>query len=216
MKARFDIIQGTEDWHKIKYRKIGGTASAGLFVNSDTLALELLSEHLEDFELEDDGYINADMQRGNDLEPLARTELSKYANVNFKECGWLESEEITFLGISPDGITEDFKIGCEIKCPSKKKHTEYLLNKSVPKDHVNQCLHNFTVNKYLEKLYFLSFRPESEYPLSVRILTRDSEIDLGTKAKPNIKPISEWSKVAKGNALKIESDIINFKQSLSY
>lgn len=206
MKAYYNIQQGTGEWLRLKWGKIGGSASKGLFVPSDTLLYEILADNTEEFEMEDDGYISADMQRGIELEPLARSEMSKFAGVEFKEAGWLQCEEIELLGISPDGITEDETITCEVKCPGSKKHIATVLSKQIPADNIHQCLHYFTVNPKLVAHYFGSFRPESKYPLFGKKITRDSIIDLGTKAKPNCKKVSEWVEIALHNARELDTN----------
>ena len=207
MIAKWNIVQGTEEWHRERYGKIGGSASKGLFVESDTLLDEILSEHSEPFELDEDAFISNDMQRGIELEPMARREISDYSGIDFKECGWIQSTECNLIGISPDGLSDDCTASCETKCPGKKKHTSTIRKNEIPSDNIHQCLHYFTVNPKLEKHYFVSFRPESKYPLFVKLLTRDSLIDLGTKSKPNIKSISEWVKISLGNALKLEAEL---------
>jgi len=83
MKIYKDIEQGTEDWYKIRFRKIGGTRSKGLFIKSDNLLLELLSEITEEFTIDEDGFVSAAMARGSDLEPLAMSELIKYTGIDF-------------------------------------------------------------------------------------------------------------------------------------
>ena len=50
MIARTDIVQGTAEWHQVRYGKIGGSLCKGLFVKSDTLLIEILSKLTEDFE----------------------------------------------------------------------------------------------------------------------------------------------------------------------
>lgn len=208
MIAYWDIVQGTEEWHKIRYGKIGGSTSAGLQVKSTTLLDDILSQRLEPFSLDDDGgFENAAMRRGNELEPAARKEMSAYTGIEFLECGWLQCEDIPLFGISPDGITKDFKTECEIKCPSAKKHTTTVREGIIPLDHTNQILHSFTVNPHLKKKFFGSFRPESEVPLFVVEVTRNSALDLGTKAKPNVKTISEWVKEFKGLGMSLEAEL---------
>ena len=44
-----ELEQGSQEWHEIKWGKIGGTLSKGLFVKSDTLLIDILSQRLEDF-----------------------------------------------------------------------------------------------------------------------------------------------------------------------
>ena len=105
MIPHFNITQGRDEWHKIRYGKIGGSRSKGLFVKSDTLFFDVLSELTEPYETDFDEYISDDMLRGMELEPQGRIELSEYTNLPFVECGWLQCEEIPLLGISPDGIT---------------------------------------------------------------------------------------------------------------
>ena len=213
---RINVTQGSIEWHEVRYRKIGGSTSKGLFVKSDTLMLDLLSQFLEDFE-EEDSFMSNDMQRGNELEPHARLELNKYAELEFKEVGWLQCEEIHLLGISPDGITDDNKASCEIKCPAKKKHTETILNDEIPLDNLHQCVHYFTVNPELEKHYFVSFRPENKMkPLFVKVLTRDCKVNMGTKARPVIKTVREWTELAKIEAQALQVQIDNCIKKLEF
>lgn len=204
---RIEVTQGSIEWHEVRYRKIGGSTSKGLFTKTDTMLIELVSEHLEDFEQED-GFTSFDMQRGNELEPYARIELNKYTGLTFNEVGWLQCEEIPLLGISPDGITDDNRFTCEIKCPARKKHTETILSNEIPLDNLHQCVHYFTVNPLLEKHYFVSFRPENTIkPLFVKELTRDSIVNLGTKAKPVNKTVQEWVERAKIAAMALQLQI---------
>lgn len=207
MIARYDIEQHSEEWHKVRYGKIGGTLSKGLFVKSDTLLEDILSELVEEFDLRE-SFQSYDMIRGTELEPEARKALNAYLGIELKEVGWLQCEEIPFLGISPDGLTECETISSEIKCPSAKKHLKTVLSGEIPADNIHQCLHYFTVNPKLKTHYFCSFRPENLYkPIFVKELTGDSLIDLGTKSKPNIKPILEWVEIAKKEAIILEKQI---------
>lgn len=187
MIAHFEIEQHSENWHKIKHVKIGGTRAKNLFIESDNLFVELLSEKCEYFELQE-SYQNFDMQRGNELEPEARKYLSDYLGVNFLECGWLQCEKNQLLGLSPDGITKNLKISAEIKCLSAKKHTEIILENKVPKEHLAQCLQYFNVNPKLEKHYFISYRPENLYkPAFIFEFNRQTIVDLGFKERGKIK-----------------------------
>lgn len=207
MIVHWNLVQGTPEWHQHKWGKIGGSSSKGLFVPSDTLLYQLLAEHTEPFEMDEDSYVSGDMQRGIELEPLGRIELGKFAGVEFLEAGWLQSSENDLLGISPDGITQDLKVSCEIKCPGAKKHISTVHCREIPSDNIHQCLHYFTVNPNLEKHYFATFRPESKYPLWPKLLTKDSLIDLGTKAKPVVKKIGEWVEVAHKNGFELRDNL---------
>lgn len=228
-----EIEQNSIEWHEIKWRKIGGTLSKGLFIDSDTLFLELLSQHLEDFE-PSESFENYDMMRGKELEPFALQYISSYTGIDFQKTGWLQSKH-PLLGISPDGLSECEKFATEIKCLSRKEHTKLLLEKQLPKDKLCQIIHYFTVNPKLEKLYFISFRPESIKPY-IQEFTKDSQIDLGWKTeyevkqygvkgqeiKPkiekvsDIKIISEWSKIAIQEANKLQLRIQETINNLNF
>ena len=189
-----EIEQGTLEWFEIKWGKIGGTLSKGLHTKTDTLFLDILSQQLEYFEPVE-SFTSDAMQHGKDNEPFAREYLEKYTGLKFNETGWLQSEKNELLGISPDGITEDEKIACEIKCFGRKKHLEVLVSNEIPLDNIFQLVHYFTVNPKLEKLYFIAFRSESVKHF-IKELTLESVVNIGTKAKPRemtIEAVRDYS-----------------------
>jgi len=215
MKTYYNITQQTKEWFKIKWGKIGGTRSGGLFIKSDTLLIELLSELTEDFRI-DESYQSFDMNRGNELEPLARKELSKYTGIDFKEVGWMQSLSNPLLGISPDGIDKSEINMCELKCLGAKAHLRALIKNEIPKEYMPQLIHYFTINPKLEKLYFCSFRPESNIKkLFVKELKRDSLVDIGWTKKGKIKEdrgfgLKEYSRKSPDlRTIKEFSDIAN-------
>jgi len=217
MKKYTEFEQGSFEWLQMKWAKIGGTLGGGLFVNSDTLMIDILSQRLEEFQ-PDYGYENAAMIRGSELEPEGVGFLNLYTGLKFESVGWLQCELNELLGISPDGITATDKEACEIKCPERKEHTETILADEIPKKHIKQCVHYFIVNPKLERLFFCSFRPESVKNF-VKKLTLDSDVDLGwtkkikvtrpnakgvdydyTEIVPDIKTVREWVKIARNEA----------------
>lgn len=206
MKKFDKIEQGSLEWFEIKWGKIGGTLSGGLFVKSDTLLIDILSQKLEDFEPYEDSFKSSAMERGNEMEPFAIEYLENYTGIKFEKAGWLESNEFPLLGISPDGISECNRFAAETKCLARKKHTEILLTQEIPSEHIKQVLHYFTVNPKLEKMYYCAFRPESVKNF-VKELTLDSVINLGTKARPVLKTVQEWVEVAKKAATELTEEI---------
>jgi len=228
------IEQNSIEWHEIKWGKIGGTLSKGLFIDSDTLFLEILSQHIEEFEISE-SFENEAMQRGKDLEPFALEFISGYTSIKFLKTGWLECEENSLLGISPDGISECEKFATEIKCLSRKEHTNLLVEDELPKDKLCQIIHYFTVNPKLEKLYFIAFRPENIKPY-IKEFTKESVIDLGWKTKvevkqygvkgqeikpktesvSSVKTISEWSRIALEEAEKLQIKITETINKLNF
>lgn len=217
MEVYYNIVQGTDEWHKIRYGKIGGTLAKGLFAKTDNLLDEILTARSEDFEPDYDSFISFDMQRGIELEPIALEKLSEYTGSKFNTVGWLQCEENELLGISPDGISECFKIMAEIKCPASKKHLQTIKANEIPLDNIHQCIHAFTVNPFLEKLYFCSFRPENKFKgLFVKELNKDSLVNIGTEAKPNKISVSKAVKTAKENAKILLENINTELKKLSF
>jgi len=211
-----NLKQGTQEWHETRYRKIGGSTSKSLFIKSDTLKIDLIGQFLEDFE-DVDNFTSADMDRGNELEPYAVIELNKYTGLEFKDAGWLQSKEISLIGISPDGITDDDFYSCEIKCPGRNKHTKTMLLNEIPLDNIHQCLHYFTINPKLKKHFFASFRPENKIkPLFVKTMERDTLINLGTEKRPVLKTVDEWVEISKENARQLQIDIDSDIESLQF
>lgn len=216
-----DIEQGSLEWHEIRWGKIGGTASKNLLPNkkgiydaNNTLFTDILSQRMEEFE-PSESFENESMQRGHELEPFAREYISNYVGVEFIETGWLQSKENELLGLSPDGITEDYKTACEIKCLGRKSHFETLLSQSVPLVYIPQDIHYFTVNKELEQLFFIAFRPESPKHF-IKELNLDSSVNIGTLATPYNLTIRECVEMSKKNAddmlkrIKEQEEILNF------
>lgn len=204
MKRHDDIVQGSIEWHELKWGKIGGTLSKGLFVKSDTLLIDILSQRMEEFEPED-GFSNDPMERGNELEPFALEYLSNYTGLEFVKSGWLECEENELLGISPDGITDDNTISAECKCFGRKKHFEVILNDEIPLENIPQQIHYFTINPELKKHYFIAFRPEAPKHF-IKELTPDSIVNIGTKARPVLKTIDaiRWESLNEASKLLAE------------
>lgn len=216
MIAHYDIEQGTEEWYKIRWGKVSGTRAKGLFTDTDTLLLTMLAEITEEFELED-GYTSDDMQRGKDLEPVARRALSAYIKTDLIEAGWLQSIEHPLLGISIDGISKDETITAEIKCPAAKKHLETVLGDIIPLEHIHQCLHAFSVNPRLETHYFCSYRPEQKYKsIFVKSITRDSIVNIGTKAKPISISVSEYVEKSHAKIVALQEQINKSIDKLSF
>jgi len=203
---RYDIEQGSEQWHQIRYGKISGTASKGLFVDSDTLLNDLIACKMEDFKMEPPGFQNDAMVRGNELEPFARMELSRKTKIKFVKAGWIQSD-IEILGISPDSISEDETKACEIKCPGRSVHIATILANDIPLTNIHQCLHYFTVMPNLKELHFASFRPECKIRMFHKVLIPESIINLGTKATPKMKSVFEWVDIARKNAKELQDKV---------
>ena len=85
--------------------------------------MQLLCERLTG--RRDEGFTSAAMQRGNDLEPVARSAYEVGAGVMTVETGLILHPSIEGFGASPDGLVGSSGM-LEIKCPNTAQHIATL------------------------------------------------------------------------------------------
>lgn len=198
-----DIEQGSEDWLKLRL----GVATASNFdkvitsggKESATLpkyALELATQCL--ISEPEPTYKNEAMQRGNDLEPLAR---DAYQEETFSivETVTMFKSDCGNFGFSPDGLVGDDGI-IEIKCPQATTHAKYLLDNKMPTDYWQQVQGGLWVS---EKKWcdFVSFHPNfKEKNLFIVRVERDEAYiaELAKLAQKTIAMRDEILKQIKG------------------
>lgn len=151
-----DLEQGTEEWLAAR-RGIVTASVVGDLITPKTLKVAsndtarnltalLVAERITGWS--DPTYLSADMQRGHDIEPIARDLYAeKYAPV--RELGFMVREfdttdaitlpdRLSFkIGFSPDGLVGDDGL-IEIKAPRAKTHLLTHLSGEVPLAHMAQ------------------------------------------------------------------------------
>ena len=125
-----NMEQASPEWFKVRQLKM--TASHAQAIASqgkglETYITELLAEYFSNAEKEH--YSNEHTERGNELEPQARTVYELENDCFVEEVGFVEYNE--YAGVSPDGLVNSDGL-LEIKCPSDKTYMQQLLNKKVP------------------------------------------------------------------------------------
>lgn len=75
-----------------------------------------------------DGFVNAAMARGTELEPVARSIFEVHTGLIVNEVGFVAHPKIKMAGASPDGLIGDKGL-IEIKCPNSSTHLDALINK---------------------------------------------------------------------------------------
>jgi putative phage-type endonuclease len=173
---RFDIEQGSDEWHAIRRGVITASAISRLLTgtgkpaNNDTSRAQLDQLLAERITGESDpGFYNDDMARGHLLEPFARDLYSQHYN-EVQECGFITSTlgGVT-VGYSPDGLVGDDGL-IEIKAPRQKTHLKSLLTNQVPGEYVPQVQTGLAVSGRAW-CDFISYAPG--LPLFVRRVERD-------------------------------------------
>lgn len=140
-----DLIQGSPQWHDARRGVMTASAIGKMLTptlkvaDNDTsraLTATLAAERIAGFT--EETYANADMQRGNDCEPIARDYYSGLYQ-QAVECGFmLRVEDDWTLGYSPDGVIADDGL-LEVKSPRAKTHVLTTLADKVPAHYMAQC-----------------------------------------------------------------------------
>ena len=123
--------QRTPEWFAARAGKVTASRVAdvmaktksGYAASRKNYMAELLCQRLTG--TVEEGYSNAAMQRGNDLEPVARSAYELDIGAMVDECGFIIHPTIAMFGASPDGLVNDDGL-LEIKCPNTATHIDFL------------------------------------------------------------------------------------------
>lgn len=149
MKA--NEAQESQDWMLARAGKFTASRAADLMARTKSgpgaaranLIATLVAERITGQTVE--GYRNAAMERGIELEAEARDAYSFQAGVAVEEVGFIVCDWLPNTGCSPDGLVGTGGL-VEIKCPSAMgKHLDALLNGAHAKEYFWQLQHQLMV-----------------------------------------------------------------------
>ena len=120
------------------------------------------------------------MRRGHDLEAKARECLESQVNMKFRPIV-IESLEHPFISCSLDGISDDGRVICEIKCPNKNTHEE-AIEGNIPVYYNIQIQHALMVSG-ADYCWYFSYRPEHDTPTALVKIQPNPELILEILAK---------------------------------
>ena len=176
-----NLEQRSEEWKQIRKGSIGGTRVKMVMAkNNLPLIDELIAEKHTD--LIDETFVNDAMQRGIDLEPFAIAEFEERSETKVDTFGLVTNENFPGCHLSPDGLVLDGSgvplSGVEVKCPSTKKHVEYIRTDRVPAEYKFQVYHYFTICDTIETMFFVSYDPRFEVrPVHIIQVNREDIAD---------------------------------------
>lgn len=138
--------QRTEEWYAIKLGKVSGSGvknvrakiKTGESATRRNYRMKLVMERLLGKPLEDN-FTNAYMERGIEMEPIARAMYEAASGNMVDEVAWIPHPTIEGFGVSPDGLVGDEGM-VEIKCPSMPVHIGYWLDGTPPAEYRDQML----------------------------------------------------------------------------
>jgi len=129
-----DIEQGTDEWFDLRADKVTGSVIAKIMANdgkafgepAKRLAVDIAITQITGKVSTSLGYSNADMERGNEQEPLARQRYEYETFCTVKNGGFYDN---LFTGCSPDGLVGDDGL-IEIKSVIASVHYKRIKSKS--------------------------------------------------------------------------------------
>ena len=176
-----DCEQGSEEWLQARL----GIPTATCFENIVTATgkkssaqIKYMAELIEEsiIGLQDESFKSRFMERGNQLEPLARSAYEFITGNAVTQVGGVYLDENKEVMVSPDGLIPELKKGLEIKCPKMSTHIRYLLEGGVPSEYIIQVQANLWVTGY-DTWDFVSYCPEyQKQPLYIFTAHRDQAL----------------------------------------
>ena len=167
------VEQGSPEWFEIRVGKVTASHAQAIGNNGkglDTYLLEVVSEMFSS--AQKDQYSNEHTERGNELEPLARSMYELQENVEVEEIGFAEYND--FVGCSPDGLVGDDGM-IEIKCPDDKTYFNLLMNEKIDNAYIWQCQMNMLIleRKWCDLVFY---NPNFEKSMKIFRLKPDKEM----------------------------------------
>ena len=165
--------QRTEEWFTQRLGRVTASAlyqvmTKGGGATRRNYMMKLLCERLTG--TQEDFYQNAAMQRGTELEPVARSAYEIDKGVMTAETGFVLHPTIEGFGASPDGLVGDDGL-IEIKCPNTATHVDFLQTGKIDNKYVWQMQAQMacTGRKWCDFVSFDDRLPESLQYKCVRV-----------------------------------------------
>ncbi len=176
-----ELIQGTDEWHQARLGKVTASRISDMLARTKSgwgagrknYMAELIAERLTGQKAE--GFQNAAMDRGNEVEPQARAAYTFFTDNKVTEVGLALHPTIEMAAASPDGLVGDDG-GVEIKCPNTATHIDTMLGGSIKKIYRDQMMFQMacTGRQWVD---FVSFDPRlpGDQSLFITRIERDDE-----------------------------------------
>ncbi len=137
--------QQSDDWFNARLGKVTASRISDLMAKTKSgpsasrknYLMQLLCERLTG--RKEEFYVNAAMQRGTELEAIARSAYEVDKGVMVREVGFVPCPGIEMAGASPDGLVGDDGL-IEIKCPNTAQHVEFLRTNKIDSGYEYQML----------------------------------------------------------------------------
>lgn len=177
------MIQGSPEWFAARIGKVTAskvadvmaTTKSGPAASRQNYMMELLCQRLTG--TIEQGFTNAAMQRGTEMEPIARSAYEARNGLFVTEVGLVDHPELEGFAASPDGLVGDDGL-IEIKCPNTATHVAFLRTGKPDGKYIWQMLAQMacTGRQWCDFVSFDDRLPDPLQFASVRIMRDDSKI----------------------------------------
>jgi hypothetical protein len=146
-----DAPQRSPEWFAARLGRLTGSCAADMLATIKSgeaaarrdLRMKLVCERMTG-QPQEDGFTNAAMQRGVDLEPAAFAAYEAHTGDVVQRTGFLAHNSL-LAGCSLDGHLGDFEGILEIKAPKAATHLRYVRGGVVPPDYLPQITHGLWI-----------------------------------------------------------------------
>lgn len=193
-----DLQQRSAEWFEARLGVITGSRAKNVFKSNNlTFMDELIAERMTG--CVEESYTSRAMEHGILFEPEALKAYNERMPDLAEEVGYCVHDHLNYLAVSPDALVFDNidAVGAvEIKCPSSKKHVEYMRQNKIPSEYKHQVLHYFIVIDTLEWLDFVSYDPRNRVKdfHRVRVTRQDLREELAEVFAGYVKFFSKLQK----------------------
>jgi len=167
-----NCIQGSDEWFKERLGKLTASEAQAISANGaglKTLVNKLVAERLTG--KVENGYTNADMERGKELEDEARNAYELETGNTVTKVGFCKLDEDT--GSSPDGLIGE-NGGLEIKCYKDSSFVDYMFTQKIDTGYEWQCQFNMFVTER-DWWDFAVYNPNFKKSLIIKRINRDDQ-----------------------------------------
>lgn len=158
-----NLQQRSEEWFKARLGVITGSRASNVFKSNNlTLVDEMIAERMT--QSVEESFTSKAMEHGILFESEALKSYNERTKNSAQEIGFCVHDNYDWLAISPDALIfrDNIAVGAvEIKCPSSKKHIEYIRQNKIPNEYKYQIFHYFIVIETLQFLDFCSYDPRN-------------------------------------------------------
>lgn len=175
MKTYNEIQQGSPEWLQLRLGKFTASNAQAIASNGiglTTLCFEKAAEILTGKMKEQ--YANADMDRGNELEEMARNSYELETGIVVKRVGFVEKSDR--IGCSPDGLIAEDGLQ-EIKCKNDPNFVKFMFDKKIDTAHLWQMQMQMLITdrKWCDYVVFNPNFPKSV--IVVRVERNEADIE---------------------------------------